>query len=244
MTKKGWLIFFVVCIALLGGLVYISRQDKVNVDAIDIDTVQAGSESSGGIGDRVFGKADSKVVLIEYGDYVCPGCASTASVLMQVAEKYQDKIAFVYRNFPLVTIHPNALTAAAVAEAAGEQGKYWQMNEALYANQNSWKDLSGNQRVEYFVNLATSLGLDSTRLKTDLDSPNIQKKIEFDRATGAKKGVTGTPSIYLNGENVSDKYFKDGKLVEPSEGAAQVWSDAEAFDNLIIKPALEKHGIK
>lgn len=242
MTKKGWIIFAVLCAAILGGLIYMSQQGKVNVDHIDADTLQTADE--GAIGDHVIGKTDSKVVLIEYGDFQCPGCRTAAPVLKTVAEKYKDKIAFVFRNYPLTSIHPNALAAASAAEAAGLQGKYWEYHDKLYANQASWQGLSGTSRTDYFVEIANNLGLDTGKLRTDIENDAVRSKINLDIALGKKKGVMGTPAIYLNGKSVSDVYVKDGKIVDANtEGAQQAWSSAEALEKAVIIPALKEHGI-
>ncbi|MFZ1600261.1 MAG: thioredoxin domain-containing protein, partial [Candidatus Saccharimonas aalborgensis] len=143
MTTKSWIIFSVLCVAILGGLVWVSRGDRIDVTDIDPSTVQPALSKNGQIADHTYGNMNSKVVLIEYGDYQCPGCGSAAPVIKKVVDKYKDKIGFVFRNFPLYEKHPNAFAASATAEAAGLQGKYWEMHEKLYANQDAWSQLSG-----------------------------------------------------------------------------------------------------
>ncbi len=244
MTKNGWIIFSVLCVALLGGLIFISQRDKVDVSNIDITKVQTAMATNGNIGDHTYGNMQSKVILIEYADYQCPGCGSAYPVIKQVTEKYKDKIGFVFRNFPLTSIHPNALAAAAAAESAGLQGKYWEMHDKLYEGQDAWKNLSGQARTDYFRGLALGVGVNNDTWVSALDSENVQKKIVFDQALGQKAGITGTPSFYLNGKNVGDKYFEDDKLVETKTDKSRLtWSDATAFENLILKPVLQEHGI-
>lgn len=244
MTRNAWIIFSIICLSLLGGLIYISQRNKAEVGNIDASKIQPASSASGGIADRVFGKADSKVVLIEYGDYQCPGCASAYSTIKEISEKYKDKMAFVFRNFPLTTIHPNALAAASAVESAGQQGKFWEMHDRVYANQNSWKNLSGQARTDYFKDMIGTIGLDSKKWLNDIDSEAVQKKISFDQALGKKIGVSGTPAFYLNGENVGDKYYKGDKLVsQETEGAQPAWGNTEMFDKLVIQPALKKANI-
>ena len=245
MTKKTWLIFALICITLIGGLVYFSRQDKINVDDVNASAILPASEKSGNIGDQVYGKKDSKVVLFEYGDFQCPGCGQAAPIVKQIKDKYKDKIAFVFRNYPIISIHPNALAAASAAEAAGLQGKYWEMHDKLYENQNTWKDLSGSERTKYFTGLASDLGVDTTKLNEDINGSAVKAKIDFDTALGKKQNVTGTPAFYLNDKNISDLYYKDGALVsQATDGAERVWSNAEAFDKLVIQPALKENGIE
>ncbi len=243
MTKKTWIIFAVICIGIVGGLVYLSNGNKVDVSDVDEWKVQSASEKSGNIADQVYGKKDAKVVMIEYGDYQCPGCASAQSTLKTVAEKYKDKMAFVFRNFPLYSIHPNAFAAASFAEAAGLQGKYWEMHDKLYTTQNEWNQLTGADRTEYFVQAAASVGVDTDKLRDDIsNNKNLKKKIDFDVALGKKVKITGTPGIFVNGENFSDKRIKDGKFTSDTK-ASYVWNDAVAFENLVIKPALKKAGV-
>ena len=131
MDRNRWLIFAGLCIAVVIGLVMVSSKNKVDVSTIDgnkIDTTSA-------IADHVSGKADSKIILIEYADYQCPGCYAAYPHIKTITNEYKDSIAFVYRNFPLISIHPNALAAASAVEAAGLQGKYWEMHDSVFQNQ-------------------------------------------------------------------------------------------------------------
>ena len=166
-----------------------------------------------------------------------------------MTEKYKDQLGFIFRNYPLSTLHPNALAAATVAEDANLQGKFWEMHNKLYETQDSWNQLTGSDRTNYFVSLADSVGIDKNKLESVLnadssDSTRISQKINFDMALGKKQGVSGTPTLYLNGKEVSSEYFKDGKLVpNGTAGAQPVWSDATAFDTLVIKPALQDNGM-
>jgi protein-disulfide isomerase len=245
MTKKTWLIVAILCVGIFGGLIWLSHSNQIDVSNVDINVIQSASAQSGQIGDHVTGKKDSKLVLIEYGDYQCPGCASAYPVLQKVVEKYGDKIAFVFRNFPLYNSHPNAFAAASAAEAAGLQGKYWEMHDYLYSNRDSWINLDGQTRTDYFVSAAKSLGISTSTFTTDMTSTTtVKKKIDFDYAMGQKANVSGTPSLFIDGKNVGDQYFADGKIVSSTASGAQaIWSDADAFGTLVIEPALKAHGI-
>jgi protein-disulfide isomerase len=225
-SKKAWIIFAVVCIVVLGGLVYLSGKNKVDVSSVDTNKIQAASEQSGNIADHVFGKKDSKVVIIEYGDYQCPGCGAAYPNLKQVTEKYKGQIAFIFRNFPLASLHPNARAAAAAAEAAGLQGKYWEMHNNLYAGQDEWKDLDTSKRGDFFVNYASTLGLNTDKFKTDMASAQVNQKISYDQAIGKKVGVNATPSIYLNGKEVNQ----------------DTWSNADNLDKAVVE-AMKSNGI-
>lgn len=245
MTSKTWIIFSVLCVAVLGGLIAISQGGKINLEEVNLSSVQAASKDSGNIADHVSGNAKSTLLLIEYGDYQCPGCGSAHPVIKQLTEKYKEQLGFVFRNYPLTQIHPNALAASSASEAAGLQGKFWEMHDKLYGEQDVWKDLTGVKRTDYFISSAKALGLDSDRFTADLDSDEVNQKIDFDIALGKKANVTGTPTFYLNDQSVGDKYVKDGKLVSrDTDGSSPIWTDADAFEKLILIPALKEKGIK
>jgi protein-disulfide isomerase len=243
LSKKAWIIFAAICIVLLGGLVYLSSKSKVDVGSIDTNKIQTATAASGDIADHVFGKADSKVMLVEYGDYQCPGCGSAYPAIKQVTEKYEGQLAFVFRNFPLADKHPNARAAAAAAEAAGIQGKFWEMHNKLYETQASWGSLASDKRGSFFEGYAQELGLKTDVFKTNFASTKVGTKINFDQAIGKKAGVNATPTFYLNGQPV-DQYVKDGAIVSSdTAGASPIWSDASALEKLVLIPAFKSAGI-
>ena len=205
MSKRAWIIFVVICIAVLGGLVVLSRKDKADVSSTDQNSVIAASTANGDIADHVIGLKDSKVILIEYGDFQCPYCGEAYPNIKKIAEDYKSKITFVFRNYPLATMHANAKSAAAAAEAAGLQGKYWEMHDKLYETQKDWESLSPEQRTDAYVNYAKAVGVtDIEKFKTDMGGNNVNKKINFDLALGNKVQVSGTPTFILKGEKVSE----------------------------------------
>jgi protein-disulfide isomerase len=226
-NKKAWIIFIAVVVLLMGALVYLSSKNKINVSKVQTAQLQPAAADSGNIADHVFGKADSKVILTEYGDYQCPGCGGVYPKVKALTDKYQGQIAFVFRNFPLTTLHPNARAAAATAEAAGLQGKYWEMHDKLYENQSAWENITDlTQRTNFFTDYAKQLGLDTTKFTTDIASSQVNQKINYDLALGRKDGVSGTPSFYLNGTVINQ----------------DVWGDATKFENA-VKAELQKQGI-
>lgn len=207
MDKRTWIIFAVAVVAILTGLVLFSKQKSVNVSGVDHTAVQTSPTAESGIADHVFGKKDSKVTLIEYGDYQCPGCGTFHTNFSPIMDEYKDKITFVFRNFPITQIHPNARAAAASAEAAGVQGKFWEMWNALYNNQNDWNNLGIDQRDKQFETYAGELKLDISKFRSDVASDKVSKKITFDQSLGKANGVTGTPTLFLNGKTLeTDKY--------------------------------------
>ena len=216
MSGKGWIIFIAICVVLFGGLVIWSGRDRVDVSGIDTNKIQGAAAASGDIADHVFGAKDAKVVLIEYGDFQCPGCGSAHPTVKALSEKYEDQMAFVFRNFPLTSIHPNARAAAAAAEAAGKQGKYWEVHNALFESQDEWSGASTSERGSLFAGYAEQAGLKKDSFSATLtdQSAAINKKINFDIALGRKLNVSGTPTFYLNGKKLSDEQFGSAEALE------------------------------
>lgn len=204
MSKKAWIIFITVVVAVLAGLIIYSRVANPGVDVsnVDANSIVAASDQNGQIGDHVIGNTESRVILIEYGDFQCPSCANAHPQVKAVMDEYGDRVAFVFRNFPLTSIHPNARAAAAAAEAAGLQGEYWAMHDLLFESQSEWQFLTGNERTDKFVSYAVAVGLDEAQFRSDLAAKNVNDKITFDQALARKVGAQAAPSFYLNGEAV------------------------------------------
>lgn len=206
MNTKTWIIFGAVCVAILGGLIAFSRSQKPASDTtgIDASSITKASSANGDIAEHVDGNASSKIRLIEYGDFQCPYCGDAHPVIKSVMEDYGDKISFVFRNFPLTTAHPNALAAATAVEAAGLQGKYWQMHNLVFESQSEWSSLTSEQRTARFTTYATQAGVtDLEKFKADISTgDSIKKKISFDQSLARGLGVTGTPAFFVNGEKV------------------------------------------
>jgi len=152
--------------------------------------------------DRMQGNASAKVVLVEYGDYQCPACAFYEKFTSELVKEFKDDMVFVYRHFPLRNIHMNADLSARVAEAAGAQGKYWEMHELLYKNQKSW-ERAGNAK-EIFTRYAISLGLEKVQFERDIESDVFKAKVQADYESGVRANVQGTPTFFLNGKKIEN----------------------------------------
>jgi len=137
------------------------------------------------------GPVGAPITIVEFSDYQCPFCSRAETVVDDVMKKYGDKVRLVYRDYPL-SFHPNAEMAAMGAECAEEQGKYWEMNRAMFANQSK---LAAADLVE----TAGSLGMDKDKLKACLDSGKYRSEVQKDFQDGQKAGVTGTPTFFING---------------------------------------------
>lgn len=238
MSKTAWIIFSALCVLLLGGLIWAAQSNKLDVSKVDSWQIQTATKDNGEIADHVFGNKDAKVRIVEYGDFQCPGCGAAYPVMKEMSQKYSEDVAFIFRNFPLSSIHPNARAAAAAAESAGLLGKYWEMHDKLYENQNNWETLSGQDRTNTFASYAVSLGMDKDKFIAGLTDERVLNKIDYDTALGTKVGVSGTPSIYVNGK-IADQSVKDGKLVAGNNTDPLVWSSSDLFDKYAVDPAIK-----
>jgi protein-disulfide isomerase len=142
--------------------------------------------------DHVQGPIDAAMSLLEYGDYQCPYCGEAYPIIKAVQERLGDKLCFAFRNFPLVNSHPYAEHAAEAAEAAAAQGKFWQMHDLLFENQNALDD-------ENLAEYAATLRLDARRLITEVLAGAHAARIRDDLRSGARGGVNGTPAFFVNG---------------------------------------------
>lgn len=216
MNRTTWIIVILVCVVGLGGLVFMNKKD--NLDVSSVDPFKIVSAENGSVGDHVYGNKDAKVVIYEYADFQCGGCAGASRNTPAIKELYKDKIAFVFRNFPLTQGHPNALAAATAAEAANFQGKYWEMNQLLFTKQSEWTNLSISERGKAFTSYAKELGLNEDQFKSDLTRPEIQDKIKLDRALASKVSVNSTPTFFVNSKKLDDEKVtniiqQDGKML-------------------------------
>ena len=143
--------------------------------------------------DHVQGPDNAPVTLLEYGDYQCSYCGDLYPVLKDVQKQMGKSLRFVFRNFPITSIHPQAFVAAEAAEAAAGQGKFWQMHDKLYENQ---FDLSAESIAIY----AEQVGLDMERFVREVNDQTYAKRIKHDFQGGVMSGVNGTPSLFINGE--------------------------------------------
>lgn len=151
--------------------------------------------------DHVRGPADAPVTMIEYSDFQCPACEAYYPVVEKLLASSSVPIRMIYRHFPLPQ-HPNAIPAALVAEAAADQGKFWDMYHLLFANHADWTPLSDPTPV--FTGYATTLGLDMARFKADLSSSTLRDRIQANEDEGIKIGINATPTFFINGRAVSN----------------------------------------
>jgi protein-disulfide isomerase len=142
--------------------------------------------------DHIRGAHNAPVTLVEYGDYECPFCGQAHLITTELVRQMDGQLRFVFRNFPLTTMHPHAELAAEAAEAAGAQRKFWEMHDTLYENQQALEP-------EDLLHYAAALGLDLTRFSDELATHAHYDRIHEDFMGGVQSGVQGTPTFFING---------------------------------------------
>lgn len=167
--------------------------------------------------DWVKGNKESKIILVEYSDFQCPACGIYYPIVNKLAEEFGDKIAIIYRHFPLKSIHRNAEAAALAAEAAGRQGKFWEMHNALFDNQKEWSDK--DNPIEYFIKYAGQIGLNINvdKFKADLSLQELKNKVKNDLAGAEENNLNSTPTFFLNGKKIQPRSYEEFKQIISDE---------------------------
>jgi protein-disulfide isomerase len=164
--------------------------------------------------DHIAGPDDASVTLVEYGDYECPYCGMAHPVVKRAQRDLGKQLRFVFRNFPLSEAHPHAQIAAQAAEAAGAQGRFWEMHDMLFEHQDALE-------VEDLLGYAASLGLDAKQIARDLDAGTYVKRVRDDFRSGVKSGVNGTPTFFVNGVRYDGSWANEKAFIGALRDAAQ-----------------------
>ncbi|HVX57699.1 MAG TPA: thioredoxin domain-containing protein [Candidatus Saccharimonadales bacterium] len=211
--SKGFLGIIIVVIVVFAGIFFIGNHKTANAPGS-----KSSSSSKNTPTNHVEGKGKSGITVVEYGDYECPYCGQAYAPVKQAVADLNNQIYFQFRNFPLTQAHPNAFAGARAAEAAAMQGKFWQMHDLLYENQDpngqsGWV-ASGDPLNQYFVGFAKQLGLNINQFKTDYNSSKVNDLINADMAEGNKLNITGTPTFFINGKKTDLQYADGAGAVE------------------------------
>lgn len=180
--------------------------------------------------DHVLGKNGAAVSVIEYGDFQCPACAVYETVMRQLRQEYGDRVAFSFRHFPLTQIHANAMSSSEAAEAAGQQGKFWEMYDLLYTKQNEWsKAAPASVVADFYTGYALSIGLDVAKFNADMKSDAVREKIRADMASANAARVDHTPTFFVNLKQIPNpKSYEDFKVIIDAALAAQAAATSSA----------------
>ncbi len=191
-----WVGFGVFIIASVFGIIFLGAKTDKSSGLVSREPQPISAS------DWINGEMSAEVVIIEYSDFECPACASYFPILKDLKEKFGSQIAVVYRHFPLTQIHRNAELASLASEAAGRQGKFWEMHDLLFENQKNWSANFGAKEI--FIGYAQQLQLDEEQFINDLDAKDLQDKVSASYREGVSIGITGTPTFFLNGEKISN----------------------------------------
>jgi protein-disulfide isomerase len=152
--------------------------------------------------DHIRGSLEAPLKLVEYADYECPYCGEAYQSLNVVQEQLRDQLCFAFRNFPLEEVHPHAEHAAESAEAAGAQGRFWEMHDLLFENQDALED-------EDLIDYARTIGLEVSRFAIELKEGTHLPRVREDFVSGVRSGVGGTPTFFINGHRHEGEYDPD-----------------------------------
>lgn len=148
--------------------------------------------------DWIKGAEDASITIVEYGDFQCPYCAVAAQNLQNLLDEYPGEVKLVYRHFPLASIHDKAILAAQISEAAGLQGRFWEMHDVLYENQAAWSELNADDFTIWAADQAETLGLDRSQFLADVEDKDLAAEAEATWIEGQEIGIPGTPYLRIN----------------------------------------------
>lgn len=217
-------------VLVVGVSVFFSQGNTTGTaQSVDQATLLDGAE-------HVKGPQTAKVTIVEFADFQCPACAATEPVLAEILESYPE-VRLVFRHFPLLSIHRNALASGQAAEAAAQQGKFWEMHDALYRTQEEWQDDSNPQ--DAFVALARELQLDETAFIAAYESSATRDKVYEDLRLGENLKVNSTPTLYYNGEPMDITSLSVRLSEEFPEVTQQLFDEASASAEITPTQAQE-----
>lgn len=162
-------------------------------------------------GDMRLKKGEGSVVVVEFSDFQCPACAAVHEPLKQVLAKYEGKVSYVHRHFPLTSIHKNALSASQAAEAAYNQGKFFEYGDVLFTKQAEWEGLADPS--EKYISYAKELGMDTNKFEADFKSREVADRVSADMIYANRHALSGTPTFFVNGVQL-DFTNLEAKLAE------------------------------
>jgi protein-disulfide isomerase len=208
-----FLLIAVVLVAAAGAAWFFMRSSRQSINAnANAPTASPGAEPPGADPPYVRGNPRAPVLLEEFADFQCPSCGAYYPELKKIENEFGDNLRVVFRERPLIPPHEHALIAAQAAEAAGLQGRFWEMHVKLYENQKTWSETS--DLVPLFVDYAKQIGLDADRFMKDLNGEAVAARIFQDGKRAHALGVNATPTFFVNGKEAKDDNWKPEGLRE------------------------------
>jgi protein-disulfide isomerase len=179
-----------------GAAVFLSRGSDQPASATSTAPVHADIKGGG----HIRGPENGQLTLVEFGDYQCPSCGAYHPFVKEILSRYPEKLRLEFHHYPLISIHPNSMAASMAAEAAGEQGRYWDMHDALFEHQREWAENPNAESV--FLALANRIGLDQNGFMQAMRSPKLQDRILQDVTRARDLQIDAVPTFFINGERV------------------------------------------
>jgi len=213
-----WIFFLIVIAAAI--FCFVALQDRAPASPTTLGTASS-TTTTITENDWVKGNPDAPVTLVEYSDFQCPACRSFFPIVKQLTNDFGGQLQFAYRYFPLVSIHRNSLPAARAAEAAGRQGKFWEMHDMLFENQSDWASLPRPKST--FILYAEKIGLDMDKFKKDFESDEVSARVNDSLKDALKLGLNSTPTFIFNGKKISNprNYNEFKALIQSAINASE-----------------------
>lgn len=178
---------------------FFSKPDAGTPQATTVDTAMLTENAT-----NTFGSAESSITVVEFSDFQCPSCKAASPLVEQLKNEYADSVYFVYRHFPLDSIHPNARLAGQAAESAAIDGKFWEYHDLLFANQEEWAAITDKKDLlEKFGEYASQLDIDKDTFLERIESEEVIGKVATDSDLGETVSVQGTPTFFVNGQQTA-----------------------------------------
>jgi protein-disulfide isomerase len=231
MTKEAKILIAIAGAVIIAGVllaIFANPQPKDPGAPVDTDSIIRENN-------HMTGSLNAKVTMVEFADFQCPACGSAHPILKKIIAEYGNNpdFNFVFKHFPLDSIHPFARIAAEAAEAAGEQGKFWEMSDLLFTNQAAWT--VGNDQLDTFVSYAQQIGVeDIEKFRQSIQRRQYNEIISSDVADGTSLGVNSTPTIFINGEKMANYSYEllkekiDSALKNESAPKSETTTQAES----------------
>ena len=222
-------VLVVVLLAVATYAIIDGNNKATDFNSYDYYSVIGPTKDNGDIGDHVKGSPDAPVIIFEYADFQCPGCASINPKINKVIKDLDGKLGVVYRNY-LLSYHQNGTAAASAAEAAGIQGYWKEYADKLFSEQAEWEGESGSSRTalfEKYFNEVTNGQGDLAKFQEDVASDAVSKKISFDMGIGKRVDIPATPAFYVDGQYIS--WGSEGSVTVNGETIS--WDSARSGDD-------------
>ena len=219
---KRYLPFIIVAAVALtaigaGAAIYRTKKERLAA-ATAVNVHDPAGAKPGAKPAHVRGSTKATITIEEFADFQCPPCSGISTVVKELEKKNVDRLRVVFRHYPLRN-HANAIPAALAAEAAGLQGKFWEMHDQLFKNQTAWSKAADARSL--FTEYATAINLDTKRFATDMNDEKLKARVTADQERATSMGVSRTPSIFINGQLIPSESFSLTGLQTAIDSAAQ-----------------------